>query len=79
MRANTRLSQVAVDSSRQGLGVGRALIEWIERASKQREISDLVVHARVVASGFWVRMRYQIDGEIFQEIGIDHYLMRKTL
>lgn len=78
-QSRVRLRQMAVTADQQGTGLGRRLIEEVERVLPQRGISEVYLHARVEAEGFYARLGYERQGEEFVELGIRHVEMKKHL
>lgn len=74
-----KMRQVAVDESLQGQGLGRQLVEAFEREAKQRGYRDIVLNAREGAIPFYLALGYALEGEPFEEVGIPHRRMRKSL
>lgn len=70
-----KMRQVAVRPDRQGQGLGRLLV----KASEARGFSEIVLHAREAAVGFYLHLGYEVLGEPFKEVGIPHRRMRKDL
>ena len=74
-----RLFQMAVASDLQGTGIGRALVGHLEAELRDRGLREVVLHARDHAIGFYARLGYAPFGEPYEEVGIPHRNMRKTL
>lgn len=72
-----KLRQMAVASDCQGDGVGRALVEWVERLLRAEGVREIELHAREVAAGFYEKLGYVREGERFSEVGIPHWRMVK--
>lgn len=72
-----KLRQMAVHPWQQGKGVGRALVRHLEQAAVQRGFSEIELHARDHAVGFYEKLGYAGEGEPFVEVGVRHLLMRK--
>lgn len=71
-----RLMQMAVDLQRQGEGIGRRLVVATERrAFGELGITSLYCHAQLPAAGFYRRLGWEEDGEVFTEAGIPHKKM----
>jgi len=80
-RSKTRvqLKQMAVAVDHQGQGCGRLLVEVLEQRLLQKEIREIVLHARISALPFYLKLGYAPVGELFEEVGIPHRLMEKSL
>lgn len=74
-----QLRQMAVDSTLQGQGIGRQLIRFAEEKSKNNGFTQLMMHARKEAKGFYEKLGYTVQGTEFEEVGIAHYEMSKQL
>ena len=74
-----RLFQMAVDPALQGQGVGRALVDRLEAHLLTIGITQVILHARHHAIGFYERLGYRCFGAPYEEVGIPHRNMRKAL
>jgi ribosomal protein S18 acetylase RimI-like enzyme len=74
-----KMRQVAVKPILQGRGLGRQLVEAIEREIHSRGACKIVLHARQTAVAFYLRMGYEIIDDPFEEIGLPHRCMQKLL
>lgn len=74
-----RLYQMAVDPVLQGQGVGRALVLHMEAELQDRGTHHVDLHSRDVAVGFYARLGYEPVGPEYEEVGIPHQNMRKSL
>lgn len=70
-----KVERVAVLSSQRGKKVGQAIMDAIEYAAWQQYIPSLVLDSQLTASGFYERMGYQIEGDVFEDVGIPHVKM----
>ncbi len=73
-----RIKQMAVAESVQNLGVGKRLFMAFEAYLLNLGFQSFILHARISAHGFYLNMGYEIQGDIFQEVGLDHYKMHKS-
>ncbi len=74
-----KIRQVAVEPSRQGQGLGRALMLAAERVARETSVTSLVLHSREGVCGFYEKLGYGIVGETFTEVGIPHRRMERSL
>ncbi len=74
-----RMRQVAVAPECQRRGIGTALVAAAEALARQEGFRRMVLHARQSAVAFYERLGYQVLGEPFEEIGLCHRAMVKTL
>ncbi|MET0401314.1 MAG: GNAT family N-acetyltransferase [Cystobacter sp.] len=75
-----RLRGMAVLANSQGRGHGAALLQaCIDHATRQGG-SRLWCNARTTASGFYRRLNFEVEGDVFELPGIGpHYLMWRPL
>lgn len=76
---NIRLMQVAVDTVYQGEGVGRELVKYAEKRAKAAGYSTIIMHAMLSVVGFYEKMGYHAEGDVFEEQGITFMKMVKKL
>ncbi len=74
-----QMRQVSVASGKQGMGLGRQLVEYSEQIAVQNSFVEMVLHAREPAVEFYLKLGYEFNGDPFVEVGIPHRLMCKTL
>jgi predicted GNAT family N-acyltransferase len=74
-----RIGRMAVAPEARGEGVGAALLAVLEAAAGLAGCRQVDVHAQVQAAGFYRRAGYLDQGEPFEEAGIAHVAMWKTL
>jgi predicted GNAT family N-acyltransferase len=71
-----KAERVAVRKAWRRHGIGRALMRALEDAARGPE---LVLNAQVPVIAFYERLGYRAEGPVFDEAGIPHRAMRKTL
>lgn len=74
-----QMRQMAVDNAYQGQGVGRAIALEFERIVKEKGYSMIILHAREIAVPFYEKLGYILSSDVFYEIEIPHFEMRKCL
>lgn len=74
-----KLRQMAVAADQQGKGVGAAIVRHAEEYARAQGFSKLVMNARDTARGFYEKLGYEVEGDLFIEVGIRHYKMWKNL
>jgi predicted GNAT family N-acyltransferase len=79
MGETIKLRQMCVHPEFQGQGLGESLIEAAEEVTGELGFSEIVLHARETAVGFYEKCGFAVDGEPFEEVGLPHRLMRKSL
>ena len=72
-----RLRAMAVDARTRG--IGRLLVERLEEEARSSGVTRIDLHARVTARGFYAKLGYVEEGEIFTEVTIPHVAMWKSL
>lgn len=77
--ASLKMRQVAVDSSVQGMGVGKKLVLFSEQWALENNFNLIVLNARKTAVPFYLNLNYMIVGDEFLEVGIPHLKMKKAL
>lgn len=74
-----RIMQVAVDVVRQGEGIGRKLIEYAESVAKEIGYERMVMHAMLSVVGFYEKLGFKQEGDLFEEKGVRFVRMVKKL
>lgn len=74
-----RVMQVAVDDSHQGEGIGKKMIQYAENTAKNIGYSRIVMHAMLSVIGFYEKLGFVQDGDLFEEKGISFIRMVKEL
>jgi GNAT superfamily N-acetyltransferase len=74
-----KLRQMAVAPELQGKGLGRILMDGVEKTALNRGITHLELHARETAVPFYEKLGYTIVGDRFEEVSIPHFKMEKHL
>ncbi len=74
-----KMRQVAVDSDVQSKGIGRALVGKSEQVARAQGYEMMELNARDVAVPFYKKLDYQVEGDMFVEVGINHFKMSKNL
>ncbi len=74
-----KLRQMAVRADTQGQGLGSRLLAEVETRLQEQGATQLLLHARVSAEPFYARQGYRAKSEVFEEVGIPHRRMGKSL
>ena len=74
-----KMRQVAVDSSMQGRGIGKAMVRFSEEFVKAKGFTSIELHARETAVPFYLSLNYTLVGDRFEEVGIPHFKIVKVL
>lgn len=74
-----KMRQVAVAETLQGKGLGKALVAYAEQVAKYYGFTKMVLNARENAVPFYLALDYVVEGLPFEEVGIPHSYMTKSL
>jgi N-acetylglutamate synthase-like GNAT family acetyltransferase len=74
-----KMRQVAVREEIQGHGVGKQLTKVFEKEAKKRGALKIKLHARKSAISFYIKLGYVPIDSPFEEIGLIHQLMEKSI
>ena len=74
-----RVGRMAVHRTMRGGGHGAAVLRALEAAARARGDREVTLHAQRSAERFYARLGYAVSGEPFDEAGITHIEMRRTL
>ena len=77
--ASKQLGRMAVLPEFRGKGIGRALLAMLEDEARNRHYDHIFLHAQIHALPFYEKQGYTSQGNPFDEAGIPHMLMIKTL
>ncbi|HEY2811291.1 MAG TPA: GNAT family N-acetyltransferase [Rhabdochlamydiaceae bacterium] len=74
-----KMQRVAIKAHLQGKGIGSALMCFCEDYAKKHGYASIYCHARETAIPFYLKHQYILEDESFDEDGIPHHKMRKSL
>jgi predicted GNAT family N-acyltransferase len=74
-----KIGRVAVRAALRGAGVGARLMDHAAGIALDRGFDEIVLHAQVAVAGFYRRLGYVEEGDLFDEAGIPHVAMRKKI
>ncbi len=74
-----KIGRVAVVKEARGRGLGLVLMLAVIDEAKRRGFTESVLDAQTYAVPFYARLGYAAEGEEFDDAGIPHFLMRRTL
>ncbi|MFB6183111.1 MAG: GNAT family N-acetyltransferase [Haloarculaceae archaeon] len=77
--ATGKAERVAVLRSHRGEGFGRRLMTTLEATASDRGLTEMVLHAQTRVEEFYAALGYETTSGEFQEAGIPHVEMRKSL
>ncbi|WP_207694201.1 hypothetical protein DOK67_0001847 [Enterococcus sp. DIV0212c] len=72
-----KLQRMAVQKEYRGKDHGRLIVESAEQFSKEQGYNTMTLGAQVTALGFYERMGYVKEGDMFFDAHIEHYQMNK--
>lgn len=74
-----KIGRMAVLRKMRGGAVGRAVLEALMQAAREQGYRELLLHAQLSAAGFYGRAGFTQRGVIFEEAGIGHVEMVRSL
>lgn len=74
-----KVQRVAVDASRRGEGIGRRVMEGLDRLAIHEGIREMRLSSQADAVPFYERLGYVAQGEPYLEAGIVHLAMSRAL
>ncbi len=74
-----KMRQVAVEEELQGKGIGKMLVDFSEKVSKEKGFERIVMNARDSAVPFYEKLGYRKEGDMFTEVTIPHFKLYKSL
>ena len=75
----SRIGRMAVRQGVRGSGVGRDVLNALVASSVERGDSQVILHAQTSAQVFYTRTSFVARGPVFDEAGIEHIEMVRTL
>jgi len=73
------IGRMAVLKPHRGSGVGSAILDALVAAARERGDRAVVLSAQTHALEFYRRHGFVAEGEVYEEAGIPHQAMRRTL
>ncbi len=74
-----KVGRVAVQKTHRGKGLGRELMTFVEQYGRSHHYSKITLSAQHTAINFYHTLGYQIEGEMYDEEGMDHIYMTLSL
>jgi predicted GNAT family N-acyltransferase len=74
-----KIGRMAVLAAERKAGTGTRLMERAVEIARTMNVRDIVLHAQLTARPFYARLGYREEGDVFDEAGIAHVTMRKTI
>ena len=79
LTAGGKIGRLAVLSEHRGRGLGTRILKELLQEALHRGLLDVYLHAQLQALAFYERLGFQAEGDVFDEVGIPHRAMRRTL
>jgi len=77
--ASARIGRMATSRLVRGSGIGRQVLDALIAAARSRGVREVMLHAQTSAQNFYLRAGFAPHGAVFEEAGISHIEMRRTL
>ncbi|MEO8154110.1 MAG: YbgC/FadM family acyl-CoA thioesterase [Rhizobacter sp.] len=74
-----KIGRMAVSQPMRGSGVGRSVLDALMKTARERGYREAVLHAQTSAAAFYSRVGFAPRGVMFEEVGIPHIEMVRTL
>lgn len=74
-----KMRQVAVLPEFQSKGLGKLMVARFEKMAVEMELYNIVLHARKNAVPFYEKLGYTTVGDWFEEVGLPHLKMEKSV
>jgi YbgC/YbaW family acyl-CoA thioester hydrolase len=75
----SKIGRMAVVATMRGSRLGRAVLDALVQAARERGDCQVLLHAQSSATGFYRRAGFEAQGAEFEEAGIPHLAMVKAL
>ena len=74
-----KIGRVAVLPQHRGTGAGLAIMRRLVDLARERGFTEVYLHAQARARGFYERLGFRAEGPEFDEVGIPHLRMRRSV
>jgi predicted GNAT family N-acyltransferase len=74
-----KIGRVAVLKEARGQGLGLMLMQFVLDEARRLGFTEAVLDSQTYAIPFYARLGFTAEGEEFDDAGIPHFLMRRTL
>ena len=74
-----QIGRMAIRAALRRGGIGGDVLRFLEEEAKAQRVLRILLHAQTYVVPFYRKQGYREEGISFQEAGIEHSLMRKTL
>lgn len=72
-----KLERIAVRKGYRGKGYGHRIVDFMLENARKRGFNKYKMHAQAHLIGFYSEHDFEVQGEMFREADIDHYLMTR--
>ena len=77
--STAKIGRMAVLAAERRSGIGSGLMAHAAEVARTMGVREIALHAQLSAKAFYARLGYREEGEVFEEAGIAHVSMRKTI
>jgi predicted GNAT family N-acyltransferase len=74
-----KMQRVVVLENLRNMNIGTKMLDFCEKIASDRNFKLMYCHARDTAINFYFKNHYEKEGDYFDEDGIPHMKMKKTL
>ena len=78
-KARSRLRQMWIEPDVENRGLGRQLLSQVLQILRQDRVHEVTLHARAPVLGFYEKCGFHPVGELFEEVGIPHRMMIRSI
>jgi predicted GNAT family N-acyltransferase len=79
LKPDGQIGRMAVLRDFRNRGIGSRLLKFVLINAEQKKYPDVYLHAQIKALKFYQRHGFKEEGEVFDEAGIPHQMMRLKL
>ena len=76
---SAKIGRMAVLAAERNTGIGSRLMERAVEVARNVNVKEITLHAQLTAKEFYEKLGYCEEGDVFEEAGIAHVSMRKTI
>ena len=73
------IGRLAVLQAHRKQGYGNKILEHLELIAQENELAEVFLNAQIAAIPFYEKRGYTVISDVFDDAGIPHQTMRKTL
>lgn len=74
-----KIERICILPNYRHYGLGRTIINALENLAREKNIAKAKLHAQTHAEGFYQKLGYETQSNVFMEDTLPHILMVKTL